>query len=56
MASSKKGGGNGKLEKNANGRRSSKFKEGPVGKFIRRCRHSPPSLSPSVLASPPPRY
>ncbi|KAK5613289.1 hypothetical protein CRENBAI_024330 [Crenichthys baileyi] len=30
MASSKKGGGNGKLERVVNGRRSSKFKEGPV--------------------------
>uniref|UniRef100_A0A8C8DQC0 Hormone-sensitive lipase n=1 Tax=Oryzias sinensis TaxID=183150 RepID=A0A8C8DQC0_9TELE len=30
MASSKKGGGNGKLERGVNGRRSSKLKEGPV--------------------------
>ncbi|XP_024123288.1 hormone-sensitive lipase isoform X4 [Oryzias melastigma] len=30
MASSKKGGGNGKLERGMNGRRSSKLKEGPV--------------------------
>lgn len=33
MASSKKSGGNSRLEKNVNGRRSSKLKEGPVGEF-----------------------
>ncbi|KAM4736101.1 hormone-sensitive lipase isoform 2-T2 [Anableps anableps] len=31
MASSKKGGGNNRLERVVNGRRSSKFKEGPIG-------------------------
>lgn len=56
MASGKKGGGNSRLEKNVNGRRSSKLKEGPVGKFIHRCSHRPPSLSPSLLASPAPSY
>lgn len=34
MASNKKIGGNGRLEKGANGRRSSKLKEGPVGEFF----------------------
>lgn len=34
MASSKKGGENGKLERGVNGRRSSKLKEGPVGEFF----------------------
>lgn len=52
MASGKKSGGNSRLEKNVNGRRSSKLKEGPVGKFLLLCRHSPPSLSLSLLASP----
>lgn len=34
MASSKKGGGGSRFEKGVNGRRSSKHKEGPVGKSV----------------------
>lgn len=33
MASSKKSSGNSRSEKSVNGRRSSKFKEGPEGEF-----------------------
>lgn len=49
MASGRKNGANSRLEKNGNGRRSSKFREGPVGKFIHRCFHvvtAPPSPPP----------
>lgn len=51
MASSKKSGGNSRFEKNVNGRRSSKYKEAPVGEFIFGCfdfhrRRSPPVAFP----------